>query len=69
MKRWSIPLFLVVWAFIAVPIFLTHGGLSTIGLLRSLYVFALVAIFGVVVLPHRSKMSPGQVWNSKRSTE
>ncbi len=69
MKRWSIPLFLVVWAFIAAPIFLTHGGLSTISLLRSLYVFALVAIFSVVVLPHRSKMSPDQVWNSKQPTE
>jgi|AP82_1055514.scaffolds.fasta_scaffold109995_1 uncharacterized membrane protein (DUF2068 family) len=69
MKRWSIPLFLVVWAFIAVPIFLTHEGMSTISLLRSLYVFLLVTIFVVVVLPHRSRMSPGRVWNFKRSTE
>jgi hypothetical protein len=69
MRRWCIPLFIVVWVFIGAPIFLTHEGMSTISLLRSLYVFALVAIFVVVVLPHRSKMSPGQVWNSKRSTE
>lgn len=66
MKRWSIPLFFLVWGIITVPFFLGGDAFSTIILIRALYLMAIIVIFSVVVLPHRNKFSNGLVWPLER---
>lgn len=69
MKRWSIHLFFVVWGLIVLPFFFGGDKFSTITLLRSLYLLAIISIFSIIVLPQKDKFSSGQVWPLKRSDD
>ncbi len=67
MKRWSIGLFFVVWAVLAVPTLLEMDGFSTILLMRSLYLLGMLAAFIGVVLPHSDKFTSGPMWQFKKT--
>ncbi len=69
MKRWCIPVFFVVWCIIALPLFFGGDGFSTVMLLRSLYLVAMLVIFMIVVLPHKNKLSKGSIWDFKRASD
>ncbi len=66
MKRWSIPLFFLVWGIITIPFFLGGDQFSTVTLIRSLYLVAVIAIFSIIVWPQRHNFSDGLVWPLER---
>ncbi len=69
MKRWSIGLFFVVWAALALPTLMELDGFSTILLMRSLYLLGMLAAFIGVVLPHSDKFTSGPMWQFKKTSE
>ncbi len=69
MKRWCIPVFFLVWCFISLPMLFGSDGFSTVMILRAMYLVGMLAVFIIVVLPHRNKLSSGSVWDFKRPSE
>jgi len=67
MKRQCIPLFFLVWIAIPLPMLFGFGELTTITVIRSSYFVIILAIFSIVVLPHRNKFSEGPIWEFKKS--
>ncbi len=65
MKSWSIPLFYLLWIIIPLPMFLGFEGQSVIVVIRESYFVALLIIFSIVVLPHRSKFHKASIWDFK----